>query len=78
MSMIWSEATARETIWRMAWSRSSDGWRSPIAPLARTARTAWKKATSSMIPIASSDGTANANARDSEYTASCSRDFPSR
>ena len=36
-----SATTAFETIWRMARSSSSSDRRSPISPLARTARTAW-------------------------------------
>ena len=62
MSITSSDATARETICRMAWSSSSSLLRSPDALLARTARTAWKKPTSSRIASASSCGTASANA----------------
>lgn len=40
MSMTWSEATALETIWRMARSRSPDALRSPAVLLAIAVRTA--------------------------------------
>ncbi len=49
----------------MAWSSSSSALRSPGARLARTARTAWKKPTSSRMRSASSCGTARAKACDS-------------
>ena len=49
MSITSSETMAFETIWRIAWSSSSSVLRSPGAPLASTARTAWKKPTSSRI-----------------------------
>ena len=49
MSTTSSETTALETICRMAWSSSSSVLRSPGALLASTARTAWKKPTSSRM-----------------------------
>ena len=69
MSTTPSEATARETIWRIAMSSSSSVPASPAARLASTDRTAWKNATSSRIRMASSWGTASANAWDSSRTA---------
>jgi hypothetical protein len=45
--------------------------------LVSTARTAWKKPTSSRIAIARSCGTASANALDNSDTALTSRFFPS-
>ncbi len=45
MSTTPSGATARAMICRTAWSSSSSGRASPGARLARTAWTAWKKAT---------------------------------
>ncbi len=77
MSTTSSEATAREMIWRMAWSSSSSGRASPGARLASTARTAWKKPTSSRMRSASSCGTASANACDSSLTARTQRSLPS-
>ena len=77
MSTTSSEATALETICRIAWSSSSSVLRSPGALLASTARTAWKKPTSSRMRSASSCGTARANAWDSSVTARSSRSLPS-
>ncbi len=57
MSTTSSEITARDTICRIARSSSSSLRRSPATPLASTARTAWKNATSSRIASASSCGT---------------------
>ena len=68
MSITWSEATALETICRMARSRSPEALRSPAVLLAMAVRTAWKKPTSSVMRMASSWGTAKANAFDSSLT----------
>ncbi len=56
MSTTSSDTTAFEMIWRMAWSSSSSVLRSPGVLLASTARTAWKKPTSSRMRSASSCG----------------------
>src|SRR5450759_4244676 len=77
MSITSSEATARATIWRIAWSSSSSVRRSPGVPFAKTARTAWKKPTSSRISSAASCGTASANACESSVTDRRSRALPS-
>jgi hypothetical protein len=62
----------------MACSISSSVRRTPAVPFARTARIAWKKATSSRMRSASACGTASANACDSTRTTWRSRALPSR
>ena len=77
MSMTSSDATARDTICRIAWSISSGLRRSPGALLASTALTAWKKPRRPESARACSCGTASANAFDRSVTALTSRALPS-
>jgi len=62
ISMTSSATSAPEMTWRMACSISSSVLRSPGTPLASTARTVWKKPTSSRMRKVSACGTASAKA----------------
>ena len=76
MSITPSGATAREMIWRTAWSSSSSERAVVAARFTRTDCTAWKNPTSSRMRIASSCGTASANARDRSRAAWMQRSLP--
>jgi hypothetical protein len=62
MSTTWSDATALDTICRMAESRSSLVFPETGVAFTRAPRTVWKKATSSRIRRTSSWGTDRAKA----------------
>ena len=75
MSTTSSDTMARDTIWRIAWSRSSASRWASASPFAIAALTVWKNATSSRMAIALSCVAARANARESCVTASDSPGF---